>query len=404
MPSGIQLPRPVFFFLLFSSIAFWGSELSTIVIGPVAIGSAASTTIQKVWTDGFQKNVSTYNSSNDKNIQKVSTAGFQKDISTYNSSNDKNSLRLDIVKMKSPRFVGPEVIWDALLKEGTVLLEQKRLSKNTIVMEVGMNRAVSCLQAAQAGFEAHCFEPSPASYQVCLVEVKRYERQQKDGRNITGRVHIYNAAAGSKSNGTIHFLRSKSTGAHVIQEDELSKYAKEEVAEVPMMRLDDVVSKFDGAFLIKVDVQGFEPEIFRGLSESIANHKVQYMLLEYWPRGMDRMASSPDANKFQVSVQLLKELADAGYTLFQLKVQYHPGEPWGNRTNRVAHSHGEYPPAELVEHCQWFYDMEEQLPFAYHHGYWTDIFAVAPGSMIPENPLTTTGYALKQLRNASALP
>lgn len=39
--------------------------------------------------------------------------------------------------------------------------------------------------------------------------------------------------------------------------------------------------------LLKVDTQGFEPYVFSGLARSILFAVVDYIIFEFWPRGMD---------------------------------------------------------------------------------------------------------------------
>ena len=136
-----------------------------------------------------------------------------------------------------------------------------------VAMEVGMHSANQCLEAAKAGLKAHCFEPSPTSFQRVKNQVEAQEM------NIRKRVTIYNQAASSTSEGTIEFKSSGGTGDHVGGFDMWKMKAstdendlKGEIVQVPQVRLDDVVSlQTDGVFALKVDTQGFEPIVFSGL-------------------------------------------------------------------------------------------------------------------------------------------
>ena len=39
-------------------------------------------------------------------------------------------------------------------------------------------------------------------------------------------------------------------------------------------------------------IQGYEPSVISGLSTSIRNHHIHYILMEFWPKGMDLIATS----------------------------------------------------------------------------------------------------------------
>jgi hypothetical protein len=172
------------------------------------------------------------------------------------------------------------------------------------------------------------------------------------------------------------------------------------VVKVPMMRLDDVVERAgSNVDMVKIDTRGFEPEVLAGLERSLKAHKVKYILMEYWPRGLDRMAAAKSEEVCYVSVKLLQALALARYTIFQLGVAFYSGEPMADK--RYHHVLAGRPFDDLHANCMWFYDLERTVPYDYTYGYWSDIFAVAPNSPLPENPVTAFGKTLKTLLNAS---
>eukprot|EP00545_Synedropsis_sp_CCMP1620_P009613 CAMPEP_0119022420 /NCGR_PEP_ID=MMETSP1176-20130426/27979_1 /TAXON_ID=265551 /ORGANISM="Synedropsis recta cf, Strain CCMP1620" /LENGTH=382 /DNA_ID=CAMNT_0006977279 /DNA_START=429 /DNA_END=1577 /DNA_ORIENTATION=+ len=328
------------------------------------------------------------------------------DSTTTTTTNTVNDLQRGVVvaapmKLRSEintHFKGrmtPEEIWRDLLSEGQELMRQQQQRTTIgIVMEVGMHRAIQCVQAARAGFDAHCFEPSPISYARVLDGIRRVHNA-----SVTDHIHTYNVAVGSQRNGTISFLNSGSTGAHVVANNATDM----DVVKVPMMRLDDVVQKVGSdVYIAKIDTQGFEPEILAGLEASLKLQKVKYILMEYWPKGMDTLASAKPDELCSLSVKVLETLALAGYTVYQLSISFHPGEPMGDKQNQHFLREGR-PFDDFYANCMWFYDLEKKLPFAYHHGYWSDIFAVAPGSLLlPESPVTAFGKLLKTLHQNSS--
>ena len=282
-------------------------------------------------------------------------------------------------------------VWQGLIDEAAEL--QKQQKDVGIIMEVGMHRAVQCLQAAKAGLQAHCVEPSPQSFQRVQNAVQRAPA------HVQGRVHLYNVAAGGTSEGTVPFKATGGTGDHVgahnMWKMELEETIPEDdpnakIIQVPSMRLDDIVHQTgDSVFLLKVDTQGFEPTVFSGLTDSLKEHKVQYILFEYWPRGMDLLADRKDAC---IAANLLQELVDKGYTLHALGVEAHPKAPKGWR--RVIK---ERPLLNFEENCRWYFQVEEQFPSdEYKMGYWSDVLAVAPNAPLSDAPATKVGRALRE--------
>jgi hypothetical protein len=157
------------------------------------------------------------------------------------------------------------------------------------------------------------------------------------------------------------------------------------VINVSTKRMDEIIqaSPEQHAYLIKVDVQGFEPQVFQGLKETIMAHKVDYILFEYWPKGIDLMSDSMGECK---AVAILEQLAQAGYHLYALAVVAHPLAPkgWQKKTD-------DRPFHDFTQECKWLYQLEERNPSdIYRIGYWTDILAVAPGVSM-SNPISGVG-------------
>jgi len=254
--------------------------------------------------------------------------------------------------------VGVEAAWNDLIAE----------HKGSIAMEVGMHRAVQCLQAATAGLQAHCVEPSPTSFARVQDGVSKVVKEVQD------RVTLYQVAAGA-TQGTVEFTSTGGTGDHVGAHDmwsmeKTSTDARVTIVQVPSMPLDDIV-KDKQVYMLKVDTQGFEPSVFAGLKKSLANLQIDYILTEFWPRGMDLLSESSHCEK---GIELLEALHHAGYTLYATGVQAHPKAPSGWK------SHLSSRPFDSIEaHCRWYLDLETKVVDAdYRMGYWSDIVAVSP--------------------------
>jgi FkbM family methyltransferase len=297
--------------------------------------------------------------------------------------------------------INAEHVWKQLLEEGAAAMLHNTTENSGIVIEVGVHKALQCLQAAQFGWKTHCVEPSPKSFSrvKSRVNQKGFEAARKQ-------ITLHNVAAGSSSGGTVPFTAVGGTGDHVgdinmwtmekTAADTKTKTESGELIEVPSMRLDDLIRQEMGdkpVFLMKVDTQGFEAAVFEGLTESIRgpNPKIQYILTEYWPKGMDFQSDKPRAC---VAADLLEKLSAQGYTLYALGVSAHPKAPkfW-------QQSAKDRPLNNIRANCQWYYDLEDRLEPVntdnYRMGYWSDIVAVAPNAP-PLPGLTKVARALKR--------
>ncbi len=330
------------------------------------------------------------------------------------------------------------VVWNHLIEEAKALSASE--SNNPIpmlhVMEVGMHRAGQCLDAARQKFTAHCVEPSPQS--VSRINGRILKAPAEVRRNIK----FYQMAASDTSGGDLQFMSEGGTGDHVgggvdvwtmTKTDESdADTKKDKMVTVKSVAIDDIISNkvkpttdyangdgdngdgdddsrdrnVDHLFLLKVDTQGHEPSVFSGLKKSIAEHKIDFIMTEYWPKGIDfmndAMGPETECNK---GVEILQLMIDAGYTLYTMKALAHPKAPVNEGMKIIRdhnHSGGEVhtPLDDLKEHCMWFYRLERDPMYLgndddeYKMGYWTDILAVSPHAALAKEPVSRTGKVI----------
>jgi len=156
-----------------------------------------------------------------------------------------------------------------------------------------------------------------------------------------------------------------------------------QVVQVSARPLDKVLGQIpETIYFMKVDTQGFEPHVFSGLNQMLSQHKIQYILTEFWPRGIDILQGSTDRECTGVSL-VLQKLVEHGYTLYALSVEAHPKAPAYKNIPRIQSSR---PFDDLFKHCQWYYEVEDQYPDPkYKMGYWTDFLALAPNVELPRS-------------------
>jgi len=311
-------------------------------------------------------------------------------------------------------------VWHGLVKEAELL---SKITPVVHVIEVGMHSATQCLAAAKKNLQAHCIEPSPASQDKIHTAILAAPNE------VQKNVRLYQMAASDSSGHNLEFRGHGSTGDHVgsrgidvwrmtKESDEIMKKKTDNNSShtidiVQSVAIDDIIynkigptkdyhgllpraeatRRIDKVFLLKIDTQGFEPNVFLGLKKAIKEQKIDFIMTEYWPKGIDFMNDSMGPQeKCTKPVEILQLLYDSGYKLYALILQSHPKAPSKARKilNRINNDGIEYPMNNLMAHCMWFYTIERDNPpnttigeENYQMGYWTDVLAVAPAVTIP---------------------
>lgn len=145
-----------------------------------------------------------------------------------------------------------------------------------VVIDVGANVgqfAVACTKLC-AGAAVHSFEPVPDS-------VKKLRR------NVAklGNVSVYPIALGGKSGEVIFHVNSHSHSSSILPLGEAHRNAfpwaqETHTIKVPICTLDVAMESIplDGPVLLKLDVQGYEPQVLEGATQTLK--RVDYVLLE----------------------------------------------------------------------------------------------------------------------------
>ena len=316
-----------------------------------------------------------------------------------------------------------EKVWNCLLAEGEALNKHTPIH----IMEIGMHSAGQCLQAAHQNIQAHCVEPSPGSYGRILKLIKSAPKESQE------KIRFYQLAASDTSGLDLPFSSSGGTGDHVGGGIDVWKMTKEIDSDVnknagigtvtvKSVAIDDIIynkvgptedfastpradgDKIDKLFLLKIDTQGHEPSVFAGLKKAIQEHNIDFIMTEYWPKGIDLMNDSMGPQECSKPVAMMKLLRDAGYTLYTQNISSHhkaKGKK-GARVKAGMHNRGKLqtPIDDLMAHCMWFYELDRENPDTteenYQMGYWTDVLAVAPGARLPKKPVSEVGQILAQ--------
>jgi len=259
-----------------------------------------------------------------------------------------------------------------------------------VVIEVGCFRLDQSMAASALGFRTLSLDASPLNFQKMKEQFERLPDEQKS------RMELYPKAVSDKSGKILEFASIGGTGDHAVGvhiDQGNAKYVNNRdkaVVQVETVALDDLImsssSTISSVFLLKVDVQGHEASVFRGLSKSIKGGKIRYILFEYWVDALDQ-ASKQDFGSCTAVKDILIPLVDAGYDLFDLSVSAHP-----KAGTKVTHAYTQryYRPLDFKANCHWFASrgaadrkaMVNNGEEPYTMGYWTDILAVYKGELM----------------------
>ena len=311
-----------------------------------------------------------------------------------------------------------DALWEALLTEGEErMLRSSRRAKapgprlevlqgladveRFLAIEVGVHLPAQCVKAAEKGFRAHCVEPSPRS-------VRRFERKVETLQSsVANRLTLHPKAASATSGATLTFQGSGGSGDHVGSadmwrmsnegaQDPSGKQKSDRPVQVETLALDDLLSKVEGeVWILKVDVQGFEPSVLHGVRKSLADGRVRFLLLEYWPKGVDLLHHKPMGSCY--ATRMLQELYDMGYDLYATGVIAHPAAPPAEKAGREEDLRER--PLALRANCKWYYDRELKYSATegdrpYAMGYWSDVLAVRREGTRDGDAYTAVGKAL----------
>lgn len=126
-------------------------------------------------------------------------------------------------------------------------------------------------------------------------------------RNNYRDVQVHQCAA-SNETGTVHFYRSKSNTG----DNRLLTHSEGDAMrlEVSAVRLDDLLRDLPRVDLLKLDVQGAEPQVLEGMSEILTARPPRRILSEFWPQALREDGRDPRAH--------LDLLVERGYRLAEL--------------------------------------------------------------------------------------
>jgi FkbM family methyltransferase len=178
-------------------------------------------------------------------------------------------------------------------------------------IDIGAHIGLIIVPVAKLSFvECRGYEPSPVNFRLLEKNVAT--------NDVVGSVTLKNIAVSDRDGHILMELSPDSSGDHRIRQegpikDGLFNEAARQELRVTTAKLDSDIdcSALTGPVVIKVDVQGAEPLVFKGATKLI--QRSAFVVMEYWPYGIDRLGISIDdylhdiESLFQYGVLLTEE-------------------------------------------------------------------------------------------------
>jgi FkbM family methyltransferase len=172
------------------------------------------------------------------------------------------------------------------------------VTRGMTVLDIGANIGLYSLFLAElVGDQGQvlAFEPDPSLFEAALTNIRENGRE-----NI---INIQNLALGSQSGQASLYRSSFNSGDNRLS----ASRGHKDAVPVCVARLDDIVcdAKID---FIKLDVQGWEAEVMRGMQRTLRRNPELAIYFEYWPKGL-RNAGEPPLAAMEV-------LGQSGFSVF----------------------------------------------------------------------------------------
>src|SRR5262245_57968059 len=172
------------------------------------------------------------------------------------------------------------------LREGDVFYD--------IGANIGLMSIAVALNAGDKGLSLHAFEPEPKNAQALRANL---------ALNDLSSVRVHELALGDRKGAVTLYLDSHvGAGSHSL----IPRRGLRSEATVALERADDLAGTLGAPRVVKIDVEGAEFAVLRGMEEQLRRHAVRDLFLELHPKAL--AASGADEHA------LRRGLEEPGYT------------------------------------------------------------------------------------------
>jgi len=162
-------------------------------------------------------------------------------------------------------------------------LLRSRVKPGMTVLDIGANIGLYSLMLAEfvgAAGKVHAFEPDPVLFRAAL-----------DNFSHNAKAHIidaYNVAAGASAGSAVLHRTSLNSGDNRLAPSR----THHESVEVRIEPVDSLM-RGRGVDWVKIDVQGWELAVLKGMEQTVASNPFIEILIEFWPEGLKQAQTNP---------------------------------------------------------------------------------------------------------------
>lgn len=169
-------------------------------------------------------------------------------------------------------------------EKGSEMVFMSVIQSGMTVVDIGANLGLYTLRALRAGCIVHSFEASPEIYQLLNKNIKA------NGFAESGKIHSYNKAVADKEGYAPFYIEKEMCGhsnLYSAETDDSSTINVETVA------LDHFLKNIDKIDVVKIDVEGAEYAVLKGMENLIKSNPQVKILIEFAPCNIERAGISP---------------------------------------------------------------------------------------------------------------
>lgn len=175
----------------------------------------------------------------------------------------------------------------------SLLRRRPELFQDGDILDIGANVGYTAAVFARGlsnGFKVYAFEPEPLNFGLLKTTITQ--------RELGERVVPVQAAVGSSDGALDLWINPAHPADHRIRTAEFAgQIGSAQTVRVPVVSIDSFVREraIRSISFIKIDVQGFEPEVCTGMERTLAENPAAAVGLEYMPDAMTTLGFEPAA-------------------------------------------------------------------------------------------------------------
>lgn len=191
---------------------------------------------------------------------------------------------------------------------------------------IGYMASIMAVRTGERG-KIYCFEPHPAVFQDLQRNVRSWETSNQCGSFL-----LYQAALGSsEGSSTLHVPNFFSANCGLSRIEVRDDHREGQNLQVKVLALDEVIPEQEVVGVVKLDVEGYELAVLKGMERMFRQRRVRHVVFE-------ELGDFPaDTHKF---------LLDMGYAIFGIEQRFRGIRCTPDQRPRYDHVYG--PPPNYV--------------------------------------------------------